>query len=232
MKDYDQIDPKQYDARHDKSNREGYLKDHWRPLIASMIVKYCANKTVLDLGCGTGTYTALIAQNTINVIGLDVSKVMLGYARTKLNNVFILADACHIPLGDETIGALVSIGLFEYIDRAAVLQEIRRVLKPGSVCIIQCPNRFSNIRMVGKIVGKILHKDYPAKEPSYGEMVGLFKSNSFDIVEAIMNDGLVWIPEFLDRLAGRRIYQLIERIFGLLGGNPFSNGMLFIVRKK
>lgn len=46
-------------------------------------VNYCEAKTVLDIGCGTGETTLQIAKNMKNgkVIGIDISKDMLGYAQ-------------------------------------------------------------------------------------------------------------------------------------------------------
>lgn len=233
MKNYDKIDPEQYEARHDKSPREGYLRDHWRPLSAAAISKYCRDKIVLDLGCGTGAYTTIIAKYSDRVLGLDVSRVMLNYAKKKHGNLNLaLADAYHIPLKTESMDTIVCIGLFEYVERATVLEEINKLLKPEGIGIIQCPNKYSAIRIPAKIICKVLGKEYPCKEPSYGEMLRLFEQNGLNIIDSRMDDGLIWLPNFLDALAGRRIYLLIEKVFRLFGRNPFSNVMLFVGRKR
>ncbi len=232
MKLYDKIDPEQYETRHDRIPREGYLKEHWRPLIASVISEYCKDRIILDLGCGTGTYTRIIAEHG-HVLGIDISKVMLSYAKSKHPSLDLaLADARHIPLRAESIDTVVCIGLFEYIERATVLEEINRVLNRDGICIIQCPNRYSAIRMPAKIICKVLGKEYPCKEPSYGEMLRLFNENGLKMIESRMDDGLIWLPNFLDRLLGKRVYFSIERLFKNFGRNPFSNVMLFILRKK
>lgn len=229
-KDYDEIDPEQYERRHERIPREGYLWDHWYPLIAATISRYCETKLVLDLGCGTGTYTRIITEHG-HVLGLDISKVMLGYAKSKHPKLSLaLADAHHIPLRVESIDTVVCIGLFEYVERAMVLKEINRVLKPDGVCIIQCPNKYSAIRMPFKIICKVLGREYPCNEPSYGEMLSLFKQNGFKVIESRMDDGLTWLPDFLDRVMGKRIYSFIERFFRNFGRNSFSNAMLFVVK--
>ena len=233
MKNYDKIDPEQYEARHEKSRREGYLRDHWRPLIAAMISQYCKDKTVVDLGCGAGAYTTIIAKYSNRVLGLDISMVMLSYAKNKHANLNLaLADAHHIPLKTESMEIVVCIGLFEYIERTTVLEEINRVLNRDSICIIQCPNKFSAVRVPTKLILRVLGRQYLAKEPSYGEMLRLFKQNGLKVIESRMDDGLIWLPDFIDRLTGRRIYLLIEKIFSLFGRNPFSNVMLFVGRKR
>ena len=40
--------------------------------------------TILDIGCGTGTLEALLAENNFRVIGLDNSEVMLKEAEKKI----------------------------------------------------------------------------------------------------------------------------------------------------
>lgn len=230
---YNQIDPEQYETRHERISREGYLRNHWGPLIAIKISKYCKNKMVLDLGCGGGTYTELISKYTNRVLGIDISQVMLNYAKNKhpiLN--LILADAHHIPLKTCSIDTVVCIGIFEYVKQAPVLKEIDRVLKQGGICIMQIPNKYSAARILSKLFCKIFGKEYFAKEPSYGEMLRLLRQNGFKVVKFKMDDGLVYLPDLLDELVGKQIYLLIEKFFRPLGRNPFSNEMLFVVRKK
>lgn len=229
---HDNIDPEQYETRHERTPRDSYLGAYWRPLIASAISKYCKDKMVLDLGCGTGAYTRLIAENTDHVLGLDISKVMLNYTKSKHpDSELALADVHHIPLATESIDIVVCIGLFEYIERATVLEEINRVLKPDSIAIIMCPSKYSAARMTAKIICKILGREYPCIEPSYSEMLRLFKQSGLRVIESRMDDGLIWLPDLMDRLCGRKIYSLIEKSFRISCRNPFSNVMLFIRRK-
>jgi ubiquinone/menaquinone biosynthesis C-methylase UbiE len=157
---------------------------------------------------------------------------MLEYAKKQHPNLeFAIADAHHIPLENESIDTVLCVGLFEYIERPVVLEEIKRVLKPGGIGIILCPNKFSAARAKDKLYYKIVKKSYQGKEPSYGEMLRLFKQKKLSIIASKMDDGLVWMPGFLDRLVGRWAYLLVERIFKIFGRNPFSNEMLFVIRK-
>lgn len=232
MKNYDKIDPAQYEARHERSPREGYLREHWRPLISATISQYCKDKRVLDLGCGGGTYTAIIDKYSNRVLGLDISRGMLSYAKNKHPSLDLaLADAHRIPLKDESMDIVVCIGLFEYVERATVSEKINKVLKPNGICIIQCPNKYSAVRIPTKIICRVLGSEYPCKEPSYGEMLRLFKQNEFKVIDSRMDDGLVWLPNFLDKIAGKTIYSVVEKFFKIFGRNPFSNVMLFVGRK-
>ena len=233
MRNYNEVDPEQYDTRHERKPSERYDHDHWRPLIESAISRYCENKLVLDLGCGTGAYTKSIAQHANLALGLDISKRMLTYAKeTKYGSFSLaLADVHHIPLKAKSIDAVVSIGLFECVERVTALEEINRVLKPQGICIIGCANKYSAWGMVLKIACKVFGREWAWKEPSYREMLMLLKQKGFEVMEFKMDDGLIWLPDFLDRLVGRRIYLSIEKLFRIVGKNPFSSGLLFVGRK-
>lgn len=230
-KNYDQVDPEQYERMYETIQREIYMKKHWKPLIERMIEKYCKDKTVLDLGCGTGIYTTIIKKYARNVVGVDLSKRWLNYLKNKktISNV-IRADAHNISFKDESFDAIVTIGLFEYINREIVIKEMNRILKPDGFCIVSVPNKYSARRMVGKLIYNVFRKKYYLNEPPKEEMFKLFENNGFELIEYKMDDGLIWLPNFLDRLFGVKIYCFIEKFFRVFGESPFSNVMLFVVK--
>jgi ubiquinone/menaquinone biosynthesis C-methylase UbiE len=91
----------------------------------------------LDLGCGEGYNTRLLAEHGANVIGLDISSVFVRHAKT------FQAQSCHIP--EYLIGNAQELpfadACFDFItgfmsfmdipDTAALLGEVWRALKPG-----------------------------------------------------------------------------------------------------
>lgn len=96
------------------------------------------NLTVLDLGSGTGFFTDLLASSYEHVIGLDISKNMLNFAKESRNKniLWLEADAHDIPLKDNSIDFIYSnlvIQWFDPLDEA--ITEILRVLKPGGLFI-------------------------------------------------------------------------------------------------
>ena len=233
MKDYDDIDPEQYERMYEVVVREKYMREHWRPLIEKCIRKYCRYKDVLDLGCGYGRYTTIIKEYTDNCLGLDISKRWLNYLKNKKNisNV-IRADAHSIPLKNKSFDVVVTVGLFEYVNREIVMKEIGRILKSKGFCIISVPNKYGAFRMVGKLISKVFKMGYYPNEPSKMEMLELFEDNDFRLIEYKMDDGLIWLLDFLDRLCGKRIYKCIEKFFELFRKNPFSNNMLFVMKRR
>ena len=89
--------------------------------------------TILELGCGTGKNTALLAQIGDQVIALDFSEGMMAQAKAKLNagNVrFALADLTQTwPVADQTVNLIVCNLVLEHIENLAfIFSEADRVL--------------------------------------------------------------------------------------------------------
>jgi len=88
--------------------------------------------SLIDVGCGTGAYTAALAELGWDVTGVDVSEDMLRRARAKGAHA-IRADAASLPFEDATFDAAVSIFTNTDVDDlAAVAREVSRVLRPGA----------------------------------------------------------------------------------------------------
>lgn len=234
MKNYDEIDPELYDKRYVLIPRERYLYKHWIPLLEKAIRVYCKNNLVgLDLGCGTGSFFIPLLKKEVNdVIGMDISLRFLKQGKKRNKNLnLVQGNAYKIPLKNESIDVVIS-NLFEYIDRNIATKEIHRILKKGGKCIVLTPNKYSEFALTYKIIMKLKEEKWAKNETSKRELFTVFRNNGFELLEFQINDGLVWLPEFLDRLFGEKVYKLVENVFKPFGGFPFSNVMLFVVRKK
>ena len=96
---------------------------------------------VLELGCGTGTLQAALAQRGSVAVGLDLSSQMLALTRRKLARQgtearLVHASAGAIPFPDSVFDTLVATFPSEYIIAPATLAEIRRVLRPDGTIVI------------------------------------------------------------------------------------------------
>ena len=96
---------------------------------------------VLELGCGTGTLQAALAQRGSTATGLDLSPQMLMITRRKLARRglrarLVQASAGAIPFPDAAFDTLVATFPSEYIIAPATLTEIGRVLRPGGRIVI------------------------------------------------------------------------------------------------
>jgi ubiquinone/menaquinone biosynthesis C-methylase UbiE len=97
---------------------------------------------ILDLGCGTGRFTAPLARRfSIHVCGLDVSANMLAVANETLADLpatLVRASAEALPFREGQFDAiLISMVLHHIRLRPHALDESRRVLRRGSPLLVR-----------------------------------------------------------------------------------------------
>lgn len=108
-------------------------------------LQYVEGKRVLDLGCGEGYGTAMLAARAANVIGVDVSEETIAHASAKygLANVeFRCLPAENLSLPDESVEVVVCFEVIEHVkEHVPVMGEMRRVLKREGILIVSTPNK-------------------------------------------------------------------------------------------
>jgi len=109
---------------------------------------------ILDLATGTGRVSVGLAEKGVSIFGADLTWKMIERAREKatkkgLKNVsFHLADGLQLPYKDNTFDKIVSIRFFHILPfemQKAILQEVRRVLKPGGIFIVEFNSPFAGL---------------------------------------------------------------------------------------
>jgi len=97
-------------------------------------------EVIVDVGCGSGTFSkALVCEKRL-VIALDIEKRLL----KEVEGSFIermCADAHNLPLRNGSVDCVLSISLLEHLkDPRRSVEELYRVLKYSGIAIIQLPN--------------------------------------------------------------------------------------------
>ena len=133
---YDRLAP-QYDA--DRfGNSYGRYIDQQEQAFLRQLLKRLQPSATLDLGCGTGR---LLNHATH---GVDFSIEMLKIAQAKHpNKVLLEGRVDDIPLPDASMDAVLCFHVLMHQDEAttqAMLQEARRVLKPGGHLVVDFPS--------------------------------------------------------------------------------------------
>ena len=124
----------------DLGRGRGMEKSHWditRQMLDLMNVDQHDN--VIDLGCGVGWATRVLAQRASRgiVLGIDLSDRMIAQAyheyRNPPNALFMVADASALPFPENFFNALLSVeSIYYYPDIQAAFTEVHRVLRSGA----------------------------------------------------------------------------------------------------
>jgi SAM-dependent methyltransferase len=111
---------------------------------------FSPGSSLLEVGCGTGDYTLLLARAGFKMSGVDLSPVSIQSAREKTRRLqvrdlsFTVSDAevlAEIP--DGSVDGVVSFSALRYVpDVERALRAIWRVLRPQGVAVVDFPNKF------------------------------------------------------------------------------------------
>jgi ubiquinone/menaquinone biosynthesis C-methylase UbiE len=99
--------------------------------------------SALDLGCGAGDFTALLAAATSRTIGADVAEAALGRARARhpgLDFRLVPVEG-PLPFDDGSFTLVWASEVIEHVaDTARWLSEVRRVLAPEGRLLVTTPS--------------------------------------------------------------------------------------------
>jgi SAM-dependent methyltransferase len=125
-------------------------------------------RSVLDVGCGAGVDLARFARGGADVTGVDVAQSAVELARTNfeqqgLRGRFEVANGEALPFVDGTFDLVFAHGVVQYTaDPQRLVDECRRVLKPGGKAVFQVYNRVSWLNALSKLMKVGLeHEDAP-----------------------------------------------------------------------
>lgn len=133
--------------------------EEWSEYLGMLLREYGISEgLVLDLGCGTGTLTELLAEQGYDMIGVDASEEMLQMAmdkkaRSQKDILYLLQDMREFELYG-TVRAVVSICdsinyLMEYEDLVQVFSLVNNYLDPGGVFIFDLNTIYKYENLLG-----------------------------------------------------------------------------------
>lgn len=92
------------------------------------------DKTVLEVGAGTGKFIPVLRQSGARVMALEPVEAMRNQIALTQGDVDVLAgEAASIPLPDNAVDAIVCAQAFHWFATRAALEEFRRVLVPNGM---------------------------------------------------------------------------------------------------
>ena len=125
-------------------------------------------RSVLEIGCGAGVDLVRFARGGALVTGVDLASSAIDLAKANFEQQGLtadlrVADGEHLPLGDASFDFVFAHGVVQYTaDPQRLVDEVRRVLKPGGEAVFQVYNRISWLNALSGLMKVGLeHQDAP-----------------------------------------------------------------------
>jgi ubiquinone/menaquinone biosynthesis C-methylase UbiE len=168
--------------------------------------------SLIDVGCGTGAYTASLPGLGWKATGVDVSEDMLRRAGAKGVHT-VHADATSLPFADASFDAAISVFTnTDFDDLAAVVREIARVLRPAAPLVYLAVHPcFVGPHSVYDPAGGVpqLHPGWYRRAGRYTEAPGIWRASGVRIRVGATHLPLgLFLQTFLD--AGFRLERIEE----------------------
>jgi len=120
------------------TERYGSVGDSYHHQLAQHIPPHCEN--ALEIGCGAGSFTRLLASRARSVVALDLSSQMIRLAQSQSasyqNIEYRHGDFMRLSLPDEAYDCIVSIATLHHLQPDQALPKMKNALKPDGVLII------------------------------------------------------------------------------------------------
>ena len=173
-----------------------------------------AGRSVLDVGCGDGFYTARIWDlgRPCGLVALDAAETAVHVAAGKLGQRpvrFLVADAHRLPFRDGAFDVVLLQSILHHAD--APEQMVREALRVASRVVVHEPNG-NNLGL--KVIERVSKYHREHRERSYTpRRVGRWLSDAGGAVVSCQFAGFVpmFCPDILARLM-KRLEPLVERL--------------------
>ena len=131
----------------------------------------------MDIACGYGYGSTLLAERASKVIGGDYSVEVIELAKEYYNQEnlnFQIEDITSMSFPDDIFDVVVSMETIDHVDEHPCLSELNRVLKPGGTLII---SSHQNLH------GHIPIVPWHLKEYSLPEFKNILKKHRFEVIK-------------------------------------------------
>lgn len=126
------------------------LEHMHRYIILSQIT---TGKDVLDIASGEGYGSHILSKVAKSVVGVDICNEAILSSKQKYKNTnltYMVGDCAAIPLKSGSVDVVVSFETLEHHNKhSEMLQEIKRVLRPGGVLVISTPDKKNYTDLTG-----------------------------------------------------------------------------------
>lgn len=146
-------------------------------------------KKVLDIGCWTGQFTNLIANETKETIGIDPGEKAIRFAKKSTTKAkFLIGSMDQLPFDNSYFDVITAFDVIEHVQKWTekhCLKETYRVLNPGGIFILSTPNKDILSIILDPAFFLISHRHY-----SMEELTALLKETNFSIISTLRFGGI------------------------------------------
>jgi SAM-dependent methyltransferase len=102
-------------------------------------------RRVLEVGCGEGYGTALLAASAADVVGIDYDALTVAHAAAAYPQArFVRGNLAALPTPSAALDVVLSLQVIEHVwNHPEFVGECRRVLRPGGLLCVTTPNRLT-----------------------------------------------------------------------------------------
>ncbi len=174
------------------------------------------DKKILDIGCGDGVLTHMLASCGSEVTGLDSSEEAISFARDKTRGerglVFQVGDAYKLPFDDGKFDIVVSSELIEHLQNPTIfLKEISRVWNGNGPLIISTPIKLTKTPSDHNHVREYFFEEFKAMLQEH-----------FTLVEVEKSHPVFWKEFHAKKIFQKRLPMFLLNCFNMITGfNPF-----------
>ncbi len=113
-----------------------------KKIVQVLVEELRGQKTILDIGVGTGRFANPLQESGFEVVGIDISRNMIQNAREKGVSRLLRCDTCFLPFTDAYFDAVLSVHVLHLIsDWRAALKEVCRVTRNELFSVVQMSKR-------------------------------------------------------------------------------------------
>jgi SAM-dependent methyltransferase len=186
---------------------------------------------VLELGCGTGTFSGDLAAAFEDLTCIDISPILIEHAHQRLPGVrFETQDAHRLKFDDASFDLVVGCSVLHHLEWEVALADVLRVLKPGGRI------RFSEPNLLNPQI--FLQKNWPWLKKRLGDSPDEYAFTPGQIESVLRRLGYQQIGvtayEFLHPALPRPLIEVVLTLERVLEATPLSRfaGSLRIAASK
>jgi 2-polyprenyl-3-methyl-5-hydroxy-6-metoxy-1,4-benzoquinol methylase len=184
-----------HDGVADGSGQESAHVADFRAGLALIEAQKLPSRSLLDVGCATGSFLSLAKANGWQCRGVEVSAFAAAQARERTGCEIFCGKLEDAPFGSGSFDAITMWDLLEHLpDPLQGLEKARQLLKPSGLLLVNTPNENSLLRQMARLiyrgsggfittpVNRLYHRyhlHYFAAEP----LGTLFRRAGFEVVE-------------------------------------------------